>query len=148
MLALTFGVTSFGFFIAGAFSIVFGILILINPNILAEITVNMFTSRVTDPNIAFFSLFVVGIIIIIFGALFLVLTSSILKWAGIADKKLAVFVDKNVPKTGKVLEKVKGHSEPTDKLSKLERLANLKERGILTEEEFQQEKRLVLKETQ
>ena len=150
-LAFAFGVSSFAFFVVGAVAIALGVVIVINPQILQDIPVQMFSTRVLDPTVAFIALFVVGMVVIVLGVLFLSLTSAILKASVLADKRLSIFVDKNVPRTGEVIDKVKTKTarheqEPTDKLSKLERLAKLKENGTLTEEEFLQEKRLILKE--
>ena len=79
----------------------------------------------------------------------LALTNFIWNYSLRLDRNLSKYVDSNIPKTADLLERRKGNqvlTTPNDKISKLERLAILKEQGVLTETEFLQEKQLILKE--
>ena len=148
---LTFAVTSLALLISGIAVIALSIYVLINPDILQTFSVSFFSGRITDPTTASIIVFFSGILIILLGSGFLALTNIIWNYSLKIDKGLASFFDSKVPKTGVLIDRMKGQPathtiNPVDKISKLERLAKLKEQGILTENEFQQEKQLILKE--
>ena len=148
-LIFTFAVTSLALLISGIAVIALSVYIQISPDILQTITVTLFTTRITDAVTASLLTFFSGILLILVGSVFLALTNFIWKYSLRLDKSLSKYVDLNVPKTSALLEKRKGDQipvQPQDKLSKLERLASLKQQGILTESEFLQEKQLILKE--
>ena len=75
-------------------------------------------------------LIVIGIILVCIGFLLLIFTYSIGKGAIIVDKEISSAIDKNF--------------RSKDRLSQLERLANLRERGVLTEEQFEAERTRIL----
>ncbi|MFX0181671.1 MAG: SHOCT domain-containing protein [Candidatus Hodarchaeota archaeon] len=89
-------------------------------------------AAVTDPVVASLALLIAGVVLLAVGFLLLALTYIIGKGSIIIDKELSRFVDSAFTTSSK------------DRISRLERLASLRERGVLTEEEFEQEKALVL----
>ena len=148
-LIFAFAVTSLALLISGIAVIALSIYIQISPSILDTITVNLLTTRITNASTASLLLFFTGILIILLGSGFLALTNFIWNYSLRLDRNLSKYVDSNIPKTADLLERRKGNqvlTTPNDKISKLERLAILKEQGVLTETEFLQEKQLILKE--
>ncbi|MCK4848715.1 MAG: SHOCT domain-containing protein [Candidatus Heimdallarchaeota archaeon] len=85
-----------------------------------------------DAGIATMALFIAGLILLAVGFLFLAITFIIGKAAIVVDKEVAHLVDRAFILSNR------------DRLSQLERLANLRDQGVLTEEEFQREKGLLL----
>ena len=85
-----------------------------------------------DAGLATLALLIAGLILLAVGFLFLAITFMIGKAAIVVDKEVSHIVDKAFIPSNK------------DRLSKLERLANLRDQGVLTEEEFQREKGLLL----
>ena len=140
---ISFAIASLAFFVTGALMIAFSIFVVMEPSILQDISLNVFHTRIYDVGTAFGLIIFVGLLMILLGGVFLALTSYLAKTMFALDRELSLYVDKKVPKTGEVIDKLK--DQKTDKLSELERLARLKESGVLSEEEFQQEKRLILK---
>ncbi|MFX1538506.1 MAG: SHOCT domain-containing protein [Promethearchaeota archaeon] len=103
------------------------------PEILTQIPViTVGQHSVTDPVLAFLVVLLTGIILLAVGFFFLALTYMIGKGAIIVDKELASIVDKAF--SGK------------DRVARLERLAALRDRGVLTEKEFDREKALILEQ--
>ena len=148
-LIFAFAVTSLALLISGIAVIALSIYIVINPEILQTITVNFFTSKITDPGTASILVFLAGILVILLGSFFLALTNGIWHYSLKIDRGLSNYFDSTVPRTGELIERVKRPNEitdPQDKISKLERLAKLKEQGILSDSEFEQEKQLILKQ--
>jgi hypothetical protein len=129
--------------------IALAVYIIINPDTLTTITVSSFNGRIYDSNTAFFIVFFTGIIIILLGSGFLAFTNIFWKYLLKADKELASKIDSSIPKTSHLLDRVKktpNYDPKNDKISKLERLGKLKDQGILSEVEFQQEKQIIIKE--
>ena len=145
-LIFSFAVVSFSLIITGVACIALAIFVFINPDILQTVTVNFFNTRITDPTIASGIIFVSAIVLILLGSVFLVLTNGIWNYSLRADKGISRYVDANVPKTGTLINRMRNSPEPTDKISKLERLGKLRQQGVLTEAEFEQEKQLILKD--
>ncbi|MFX1504760.1 MAG: SHOCT domain-containing protein [Promethearchaeota archaeon] len=101
------------------------------PEILTQFPVLMMGEQsITDPVLASLLVLIAGLILLAVGFLFLALTYMIGKGAIIVDKELANIVDNAF--SGK------------DRVARLERLAALRDRGILTEKEFEREKSLIL----
>ncbi|MHA1995435.1 MAG: SHOCT domain-containing protein [Candidatus Hodarchaeales archaeon] len=75
-------------------------------------------------------LIVIGLILVGVGFLLLLLTYTLGKGAIIVDKEISSVIDRNF--------------RSKDRLTQLERLASLKERGILTEEQFEAERIRIL----
>ncbi len=75
-------------------------------------------------------LIVIGLILVAVGFLLLLLTYSIGKGAIIVDKEISSAIDRNF--------------RSKDRLSQLERLASLREREVLTEEQFEAERARIL----
>jgi len=101
------------------------------PEILTQFPIIMMGEQsITDPVLASLVVLIVGLILLAVGFLFLALTYMIGKGAIIVDKELASIVDKAFSRK--------------DRVEQLERLAALRDRGVLTEKEFQQEKALIL----
>ena len=150
-LILTFAVTSLALLISGIAVVALSIYVLISPDILQTLSVSFFSGKITEPMTASIILFLSGILITLIGSVFLALTNIIWNYSLKIDKGLASYFDSKVPKTGVLIDRMRNQPatttlNPTDKISKLERLAKLKEQGILTENEFLQEKQLILKE--
>ena len=143
-LLFAFGFTSLMLFIVGALCLTMAVIVILNPSVLGDVTFISFGAKVVDPTAAFIILILAGFLLILLGGMFLALTTYLSKAVFALDKEIAVYVDRNVPSTGKVIDKLKNH--PNDKISKLERLTILKEKNVLTEAEFLQEKQLILKE--
>ena len=87
-----------------------------------------------DVRLAVFTFLVVAIVLFVIGGLFTALTFLIAKVSLAIDRELEKMVDANVG----------GYRD--DKISKLERLGNLKDRGVLSEQEFQKEKAKLLQQ--
>lgn len=85
---------------------------------------------IDNPELVTPLLIVIGIVLIGVGFLLLLLTYSIGKGAIIVDKEISSAIDRNF--------------RSKDRLSQLERLADLKERGILTNEQFEAERTRIL----
>jgi hypothetical protein len=101
------------------------------PEILTQFPVLMIGEQsITDPFLASLVLLIAGLILLAVGFLFLALTYMIGKGAIIVDKELASIVDNAF--SGK------------DRVARLERLAALRDRGVLTEKEFEKEKARIL----
>ena len=101
------------------------------PEILTDIPIIVIGEQsVTDPFIATLALLLAGLILLAVGFFFLAITYIIGKGAVIVDKELASIVDNAF--SGK------------DRVARLERLAALRDRGVLTEKEFEREKSLIL----
>ncbi|MFX1538648.1 MAG: SHOCT domain-containing protein [Promethearchaeota archaeon] len=101
------------------------------PEILTQFPIIMVGEQsITDPVLASLVVLIVGLILLAVGFFFLELTYMIGKGAIIVDKELASIVDNAF--SGK------------DRVTRLERLAALRDRGVLTEKEFEREKALIL----
>ncbi|MFW9904260.1 MAG: SHOCT domain-containing protein [Candidatus Thorarchaeota archaeon] len=105
------------------------------PEILTQFPVIMVGEQsITDPVLASLVVLIVGLILLAVGFLFLALTYMIGKGAIIVDKELASIVDNAF--SGK------------DRVGRLERLAALRDRGVLTEKEFEHEKARILEKAE
>ena len=103
------------------------------PEILTQFPVIMMGEQsITDPVFASLLVLLTGIILLAVGFLFLALTYMIGKGAIIVDKELASIVDNAF--SGK------------DRIARIERLAALRDKGALTEKEFEREKALILEQ--
>ncbi len=102
------------------------------PELLTYMVVDSKPIFIDTPELATLALFVTGIVLLAVGFLFLTLTYLLGKAAIVVDKELSHVVDKMFVSSGR------------DRISNLERLASLRERGILTDEEFEKEKRLLI----
>jgi hypothetical protein len=104
------------------------------PEILTEIPIMVIGNQnVTDPVLATMIMLFVGCILLAVGFFFIVLTYMIGKGAITIDRELAGIVDKAFSGSGK-----------TDRLTRLERLAALRDSGALSDKEFEYEKALIL----
>jgi hypothetical protein len=90
---------------------------------------------VNNPELATATLFIAGLLLLAVGFLLLALTYFLGKAALAVDKELSHMVDKTFTSSG------------NDRISNLERLASLHERGILTDKEFEREKQYLLRTT-
>jgi hypothetical protein len=101
------------------------------PEILSEVPILVIgTQGTTSPVIATAGLLLGGIIFLAIGFLFLVFTYFLGKGAIHIDKQLSSAIDRTF--------------SGTDRISRLERLAALRERGVITESEFEREKERIL----
>ena len=128
-------------FIFGAMGVAFGFsgglvtalswIPLAYPEILTQFPVLMMGEQsVTDPVLASLIMLIVGLILLAVGFLFIAITYMIGKGAIIVDKELAGIVDNAF--SGK------------DRITRLERLAALRNSDVLTEKEFEREKAMIL----
>ena len=135
LIVFIFGVVGASLALAGGLVVALCWIPLVYPELLDSFNMVVIGSRAltsADAGIATLALFVAGIILLAVGFLFLVLTFVIGKGAIKVDKEVAKLVDKAFD------------SREKDRLSRLERLAALRESGVLTEQEFQREKDIIL----
>ena len=135
LLMFVFGVVGVSLALAGGLVTALCWIPLAYPELLDNVNIMVIGSTSltsADAGLATVALLAVGLILLAVGFLFLAITYIIGKAAIIVDKEVAHVVDRAF---------VPGNK---DRLSQLERLANLREQGVLTEEEFQKEKGLLL----
>jgi hypothetical protein len=133
LIMFVFGVTGLAMSFAGGLVLALCWVPLAYPEILNVVDIFEVNSTVvTDPVLASLALLIAGLVLLAVGFLLLALTYVIGKGSIIIDKELSRFVDSAFATSNK------------DRISRLERLASLRERDILTEEEFEQEKALIL----
>ncbi|MHA1978059.1 MAG: SHOCT domain-containing protein [Candidatus Hodarchaeales archaeon] len=131
LLMFVVGVTGTVLSFAGGIIIAISWIPLAYPEILTEVPILVIgTQGTTSPLIATAGLLLAGIVLMAIGFLFLVFTYFLGKGAIQVDKQLSSAVDRTF--------------SGTDRISKLERLAALRERGIITDSEFEQEKERIL----
>ncbi|MHA1989446.1 MAG: SHOCT domain-containing protein [Candidatus Hodarchaeales archaeon] len=138
VLMFSFGVTAFALFMAGVGVIIGAVYVLINPTIINDWNFNFAGSHITDPLIISLTLLFVTILLFALASLFVGLVLLIGKSALALDQELGKIVDKSIPPLATT---IKG-----DKYHQLERLGNLKQQGIITEDEFNKEKAKLLQE--
>lgn len=135
LIMFIFGVTGASLALAGGLVTALCWIPLVYPELLDNVNIMMIGSTSltsADAGLATVVLLAAGLILLAVGFLFLAITFIIGKAAIVVDREVAHVVDKAfIP--GK-----------KDRLSQLERLANLRDQGFLTEEEFQREKGLLL----
>ncbi|MHA2173777.1 MAG: SHOCT domain-containing protein [Candidatus Hodarchaeales archaeon] len=133
LLMFVLGVTGIALSFAGGVLIAVCWIPLAYPEILNEVNILVIAGNGTnDPVIATAALLIVGIFVLAIGFFFIVLTYFIGKGAIEVDKEISYAIDRAFMSSGK------------DRISQLERLAVLRDSGILTEAEFEQEKNLIL----
>ncbi|MFX0123429.1 MAG: SHOCT domain-containing protein [Candidatus Hodarchaeota archaeon] len=133
LLMFIFGVVGIALGFAGGLVTALSWLPLAYPEILTEFPIIVVGEQsVTEPAIAFLALLITGLILLAVGFLLLAITYMIGKGAVIVDKELASIVDSAFSGSGK------------DRIARLERLAALRDRGVLTEKEFEREKESIL----
>ncbi len=129
---LILGVTGFTFTLAGGLVTALSWIPIVYPE-LAQFSVYIDGGYVlVDPAIIVLLLAFVGIVLLTLGIALIVLTVTIGKKAVGWDKKIISYIDKKLIPT------------KNNRLAQLERLSNLYDRGFISEEEFQQEKSLLL----
>lgn len=134
----TFGMIGLILSFAGALITVLSWIPLAYPEILDAVTtldadgMVGFSVDTADPVLASLALLLAGLILLGVGVFFLACTYGIGKGALIVDKEVASIVDK-------------AFSSDKDRLTRLERLAALRDRGVLTDDEFEYEKELLVK---
>ncbi len=135
LIMFIFGVVGISLALAGGLVTALCWLPLAYPELLDNVSIMVIGSTSltsADSGLATVVLLAAGLILLAVGFLFLAITYIIGKAAIVVDREVAHVVDKAfIP--GK-----------KDRLSQLERLANLRDQGFLTEEEFQREKGLLL----
>ncbi len=133
LLMFVLGVTGVALSFAGGVLIAVCWIPLAYPEILNDITILVIAGEGTsDPVIVTAALLIAGIFILAIGFFFIVLTYFIGKGAIEVDKEISYAIDRAFMSSGK------------DRISQLERLATLRDNGVLTEQEFDQEKNLIL----
>jgi hypothetical protein len=131
LLMFVFGVVGVALGFSGGLITALSWIPLAYPEILTQFPVLMMGEQsITDPVLASLVVLIAGLILLAVGFLFLALTYMIGKGAIIVDKELASIVDNAF--SGK------------DRVARLERLVALRDRGVLTEKEFEREKALIL----
>lgn len=138
----TFGVTGIALLFAGATVLALSWLPLAFPEILDEGQMQVGNgTAVEDPVLAFVILLLVAAILLGLGGAFSAGAFSIGKGALYLDRGLSQAVDKSVPSIREITA-----SRSSDRISRLERLGELRDKGLLSEEEFDREKTHILKE--
>ncbi|UCE13485.1 MAG: SHOCT domain-containing protein [Candidatus Heimdallarchaeota archaeon] len=138
LIMFVFGVTGFSLALAGGLIIAFCWIPLAFPELLEDARLVVFDSAsgsvpITDPVVASAILLFVGLILLAVGFLLLAITFVMGKAAIVVDKELSRTVDRTFASSGKI-----------DRISRLERLAALLDRGVITPEEFEREKAMIL----
>ena len=128
-----FGVTGFALSLAGGLAIALCWVPIAFPELLDAEIIWAGSAPVTDPALASLLILIVGLVLLAVGFFFLAITFVIGKAAIIVDKELSSSVDKAF-----------ATSRRDDRISRLERLAALRDRGMITPEEFEQEKAIIL----
>lgn len=129
------GVTGASLALAGGLTVALCWIPLAYPEILDNVNIMVGgTTPLTsaDAGLATLALLVAGLILLAAGFILIAITFVIGKTSIIVDKEVAQLVDRAFVPSNK------------DRLSRLERLATLRDRGVLTEEEFKREKELLL----
>ncbi|MFX0114446.1 MAG: SHOCT domain-containing protein [Candidatus Hodarchaeota archaeon] len=138
----SFGVTGFALLLSGAVVLAISWVPLAFPEVLEEGTWQMGSgSGIEDPILASSILVFVALLLIALGGLFSALAFYIGKGAIYLDRGLSRAVDKSFPSIRELTA-----SRSSDRIARLERLGELRDKGILTEEEFKREKAHILKE--
>lgn len=128
-----FGVIGIALGFAGGLIIALSWIPIAFPDILTDVPIMVIGNQsVSDPVLASLVLLFVGCILLAVGFFFIALTYMIGKGAIIVDRELAGIVDKAFSGSGK------------DRLIRLERLAALRDSGVLSDKEFEYEKALIL----
>jgi hypothetical protein len=137
LLMFVFGVTGVAMSFAGGLALALCWIPLAYPEILSIVPIVVISDTpTTDPVLASLVVLIAGLVLLAVGFLFLAITYIIGKGSIIIDKELSQFVDSAFRTSSK------------DRISRLERLAALHERGVLTDKEFEQEKALILDQQQ
>lgn len=140
LIMFVIGVTGFSLALAGGLITAFCWVPMAFPELLEDIRFVVFDSAsgsvpITDPVVASAILLFVGLILLAVGFLLLAITFVMGKAAIVVDKELSRTVDRAFA------------SGKSDRISRLERLAALLERGVITPEEFEREKALILNQS-
>lgn len=138
----TFGVTGIALLISGAAVLAFSWVPLAFPEVLDTGMMEIGGgTTVDDPVLAFVILLFIAALLIALGGAFSAAAFYLGKGAIFVDRGLSQAVDRNVPSIREIVA-----SRSSDRIARLERLGELREKGILTEEEFQREKAHIMKE--
>ena len=133
LLMFVLGVTGVALSFAGGILIAVCWIPLAYPEILNEVSILVIAGEGTnDPVLATAALLIAGVFVLAIGFFFIVLTYFIGKGAIEVDKEISYAIDRAFMSSGK------------DRISQLERLAALRDSGVLTEQEFDNEKNLIL----
>lgn len=135
LMMFVFGVVGVSLALSGGLITALSWIPLAYPELLDNVDIFVIGSRSltsADAGLATVALLVAGLILLAVGFVFLVITFVIGKAAIVVDKEVAQIVDKAFIPSNK------------DRLSRLERLASLRDKGVLTDEEFQREKEFLL----
>lgn len=132
LIMFVFGVTGFALSLAGGLITALSWVPMAFPELLEREIIWAGTSPVTDPVLASLLLLFAGLILLAVGFLLLAVTFVIGKAAIVVDKELSHSIDRAFASAGR------------DRISRLERLAALRDRGVITPEEFKQEKANIL----
>ncbi len=134
LIMFIFGTVGISLALAGGLMVALCWIPIAYPEILESlpVTVGNVVLSSADAGFATVVIFVVGLVLLAVGFFFLAITFIIGKAAIVVDKEVAQVVDRAFVPAQK------------DRLSQLERLAALRNQGILTDDEFQREKELLL----
>ncbi|MFW9993778.1 MAG: SHOCT domain-containing protein [Candidatus Odinarchaeota archaeon] len=143
------GVTGFALTLAGGLVLALSWVPFAYPELLTDqvITVGSSWAPITDPAVVFVILLIVGLTLLGIGGLLLVGAFLIGKGFLVIDRSLSQAIDGTLHPASDVSPRVSYYKpvRATDKITQLERLAELRNSGVLTEEEFEQEKTLIMK---
>ncbi len=132
LIMFTLGVTGFALALAGGIILALSWIPLVFPEVVNSMTIEGVGAQIfiDNPGLVTPLLIVIGIILVAVGFLLLLLTYSMGKGAIIVDKEISSSIDRNF--------------RSKDRISQLERLGALKEKGILTQEQFEAERTKIL----
>ena len=132
ILLFTFGIVGIALSFVGGLAIALCWLPLAFPDLLNNIDVIIIAGQPTnDPLIVTIGFFIAGCILLLFGFVLIFITYWMAKTALIIDQEVSDVIDRVF-------------SSQKNRVSQLERLANLYERGLLSDQEFQAEKSRIL----
>lgn len=127
-----FGVTGFALSLAGGLATALCWVPIAFPDLLDAEIIWAGSAPVTDPALASLLILIVGLVLLAVGFFLLAITFVIGKAAIVVDKELSSSIDRAFATSG------------GDRISRLERLAALRDRGVITPEEFEREKAIIL----
>ncbi|MFX1284144.1 MAG: SHOCT domain-containing protein [Promethearchaeota archaeon] len=132
LIMFVLGVTGFALSLAGGLITALCWVPIAFPELLENEIIMAGSVQITDPAFASLILLVVGLILLAVGFLLFAITYLIGKTAIVVDKELSRSIDRAFASSG------------SDRISRLERLAALRDRGVITPEEFEREKVLII----
>lgn len=132
-----FGVSAITLYFVGAGILALAIFIQLDSSLLETLNVQALGAPITDPTMAAIILIIGAIIVFVVASVFVGLIFLIIKSVGRIDQELSKVVDRNITP-------IQGLR--ADKISQLERITKLREKGTLSDSEFEKEKAKIMQQ--